>query len=77
MAAWVSIVILGEFVFMITSLTSSSTIEDLESSDYGYRFLLLSGVFGILFLVILLQAIWKMRPRAVENESRNARILQP
>ena len=62
-AAWVSVVLLGVFVFILTSLASSSTIEDLESSDYVYRFLLLNGVFGVLFLVILLQAIWKQRRR--------------
>lgn len=62
-AAWVTVPLLGILLFAITSLVSSSVVENLESNDYGYRFLLLSGVFGILFLVILLQAIWKTRRR--------------
>jgi len=62
-AAWACVALLGVLLFALTSLTSSSIIEDLESNDYGYRFLLLSGVFGILFIVVLLQAIWKTRRR--------------
>lgn len=60
-AAWVTVLLLGFLLLVLTSLVSSSIIEDFESNDYGYRFLLLSGVFGVLFLVVLLQAIWKTR----------------
>jgi len=62
-AAWVTVPLLGVAMFALTSLVSSSSIEDLESSDYVYRFLLLSGVFGVLFLVVLLQSIWRSRRR--------------
>lgn len=63
MAAWATVSVLGFLLFALTTLVSSSIIEDLESNDYGYRFLLLSGVFGVIFLVMLLQAIWKTRRR--------------
>lgn len=62
-AAWACVILLGLVLFALTSLISSSIIEDLESNEYAYRFLLLSGVFGVLFVVVMLQAIWKTRRR--------------